>query len=172
MSGGADSRLVLRPERLAAEAFAPFGEVISTETAREVRTINHGYARRFHDLARLELHAVGGRPLLSLFRVTPLPPPIRIARMERHPLSSQAFFPLGGRPWLVVVAPPGEFDPAALRAFLARPDQGVNYQPGTWHHFCLALQAESDFLVIDRGGPGRDCDEVELDPARPVLVEV
>ena len=160
----------LRAEPLTAGAFAPFGEVIAAAEAAEVRTINLGYARRFHDLARLDLDTDGGRPVLSLFRVTPVPDPIRIARMERHPLSSQAFYPLGGRPWLVVVAPPGVFDPGALRAFLARADQGVNYRPGTWHHFCLALEAETDFLVIDRDGPGPDCDEVSVEPPREVIV--
>ncbi len=155
-------------ESLTPAAFAPFGDVISTAAAREVREINYGHCQRFHDLARLSLDREGGRPLLSLFRASPLPTPIRIQRMERHPLSSQAFYPLSGRPWLVVVAPPGEFDPCTLRAFLAEPGQGVNYLPGTWHHFCLALAEVSEFLVIDRGGPGDDCDEVELDPA-PVL---
>lgn len=163
---------LLKPEPLTAEAFAPFGDVLEAGERAQVREINYGYARRFHDLARLDLGAEGGRPLLSIMRSTPLPGPIRIARMERHPLSSQAFYPLSGRPYLVVVAPAGEFDSAGLRAFLAGPAQGVNYHPGTWHHFSLALEAVSDFLVIDRGGPGENCDEVVLDPASPVHVDL
>ncbi len=162
---------VLKPQPMNAAAFAPFGDVIDSDGATEVFTINDGLCQRFHDLARLDLDAEGGRPLLSLFRATPLPLPIRIARVERHPLSSQAFFPLSGRPWLVLVAPPGPFAPERLSAFLAGPNQGVNYRPGTWHHFCLALGEVSDFLVVDRGGPGANCDEVELDPRRPILLE-
>lgn len=161
---------LLVPQPLTAEAFAPFGDVIAFDAPAEVREINDGHCLRFHDLARLELDAEAGRPLVSLFRASPLPLPIRVQRMERHPLSSQAFYPLGARPWLVVVAPPGPFDPAAVRAFLARGDQGVNYRPGTWHHFCLALGQVSDFLVIDRGGPGENCDEVELPVVRQVAV--
>ena len=38
----------------------------------------------------------------------------------------------------------------------------VNYHAGTWHHPLLALDGISDFLVIDRAGPGNNCDEVEL----------
>ena len=36
---------------------------------------------------------------------------------------------------------------------------------GTWHHPLLALQAECDFLVVDRGGAASDhnCDEFALD---------
>lgn len=89
---------------------------------------------------------------------------------ERHPLGSQAFVPLSGRPYLVAVAPAGAFDPTAVQVFRARPDQGVNYARGVWHHFCLALGAESDFLVIDRAGPGDNLDEVNL--AAPDQIDV
>ncbi|HRJ66500.1 MAG TPA: ureidoglycolate lyase, partial [Alphaproteobacteria bacterium] len=46
---------------------------------------------------------------------------------------------------------------------VAAPRQGVNYHAGVWHHFSLALDAPSDFLVIDRGGSEKNCDEVFLD---------
>jgi len=153
---------------LTASAFARFGDVLSVDTAR-VRTINDGHTLR-HDLdARLTLTAAGGRAALSLFRASPLPAPLRLHKMERHALSSQAFYPLSGRPFLVVVAPAGDFDRAALRAFLAAPDQGVNYHAGVWHHYLLALQETSDFLVLDRLGPDENCDQVRLDP--PLRVE-
>jgi ureidoglycolate lyase len=155
--------LVLKPAPLTAEAFAPYGDVIEEASARELRQINYGYTERFHDLARLDLTASGGVPLLSLFRSTPLPKPVVVRAMERHPLSSQAFVPLSGRPYLVVVAAQGDFSVENLRSFVAAPHQGVNYHAGTWHHFSLALEAPSDFLVIDRGGPEKNCDEVFLD---------
>jgi ureidoglycolate lyase len=47
--------------------------------------------------------------------------------------------------------------------------EGVNYAPGVWHHPLLALEKESDFLVIDREGPGDNCEILTLDPA-PLLV--
>jgi len=72
--------------------------------------------------------------------------------------------PLQGRPFLVAVAPRGDFDPAAIRLFRAGAHQGVNYAKGVWHHFLLPLEAQSDFLVIDRAGPGENLDEVELAP--------
>ena len=77
-------------------------------------------------------------------------------------LSSQSFVPLGGRPYLVAVAPAGAFDPAAVRVFRAEGHQGVHYRKGTWHHFLLVLDADSDFLVVDRAGPGDNCDELAL----------
>lgn len=157
----------LSPQPLTAEAFAPFGDVIEASKRAEAIPINYGWTTRFNDLA--EISVGDGRAIVSLFRSRPLDPPV-LKVFERHPLGSQAFVPLQGRPYLVAVAPRGDFDPTAVRLFLASPGQGVNYAPGVWHHFLLALEAESDFLVIDRDGPGDNLDEVELAPADQIVV--
>ena len=149
----------ITPAPLTADAFAPFGEVIEASDGAEVMPINYGWTTRFNALADV---AVGdGRAIISIFRSKPLTPPV-LKIFERHPLGSQAFMPLNSRPFLVAVAPPGAFDPTAVRVFRAEATQGVNYAKGTWHHFLLALEAESDFLVVDREGPGENLDEVEL----------
>ena len=81
--------------------------------------------------------------------------------VERHPLGSQAFIPMQNEPWLIVVCDTGNKpEPINLRAFLATGKQGVNYRPGVWHHPLLVLKPDQDFLVVDRGGPGENCDEV------------
>ena len=146
--------IVARP--LSREAFAPFGDVI--EAAGASFPINDGMCDRFHDQARMEF--VGdGRAGISVGYGRPYPLPHAFDLMERHPLGSQAFMPLGDAPYLVVVAP----DPASPpRAFLARAGQGVSFRPGTWHHALLALERESDFLVVDRAGTAPNCDEVAL----------
>lgn len=149
----------LSPEPLTADAFAPFGDVIEASDRAEVLPINYGWTTRFNALTDV---AVGdGQAIISIFRSKPLSPLV-LKIFERHPLGSQAFMPLQGRPFLVAVAPPGEFDPMQVRVFRAEGRQGVNYGKGTWHHFLLALEAESDFLVVDREGPGENLDEVEL----------
>lgn len=152
----------LQIEPLTAEAFAPFGEVIAAVDTACRFTINGGNTERYHDLARIA-PGEDGRAIVSIFRGQPRALPFVVQMLERHPLGSQAFMPLGGRDYLVVVAPPGP-PPAldAVRVFLARGDQGVNYATGTWHHPLLALAEVSDFLVIDRSGPGDNCDEIEL----------
>ncbi|MCG8441289.1 MAG: ureidoglycolate lyase [Caulobacterales bacterium] len=155
---------VLVPAPLTAEAFRPFGDVIAAAAAETAIPINAGHCTRFHDLAGVDAAADGGRAGISIFRATPLAAPIAIAVMERHPLGSQAFIPLQKRPFLVVVAPPGELDPDAVRAFRAAPGQGVNYARGVWHHFLLALEEVSDFLVVDRIGPGENLEERDLPP--------
>jgi ureidoglycolate lyase len=158
----------LIPEPLTADAFAPFGDVIEASDRAEVMPINYGWTQRFNALT--DVSVGDGRAIISLFRSKPLEPLV-LKIFERHPLGSQAFMPLQGRPYLVAVAPAGEFDVAKVRVFRAAPHQGVNYARGTWHHFLLALEAESDFLVVDRdGGPGENLDEVELSPADWIAV--
>ena len=148
----------LEIEPLTKAAFAPFGDVISKAESDHFM-INGGSTRRFHDLAKVEILG-GGHPLINIFEATPLEYPLSIKMVERHPLGSQAFIPLQGRPYLVVVAEACETpEPNQLRAFIARPDQGVNYHAGTWHHPVLALEGVSDFLVVDRGGKRHNCDE-------------
>lgn len=156
------------PEPLTADAFAPFGDVIEASDRAEMIPINYGWTTRFNALTDV---AVGdGQVILSIFRSKPLTAPI-LKIFERHPLGSQAFMPLQGRPFLVAVAPPGDFDAAKVRVFRAEAHQGVNYAKGTWHHFLLALEAESDFLVVDREGPGENLDEVELAEADWIAVQ-
>jgi ureidoglycolate lyase len=159
----------LSPQPLTAEAFAPFGDVIEASDRAEQVAINYGYTRRFNDLATIDVADGGGRAIVSLFRARPLEPPV-LKIFERHPLGSQSFTPLQGRPFLVAVAPAGDFNPAEVRLFRAGPQQGVNYRKGVWHHFLLPLEAESDFLVIDRAGPGGNLDEIELAEADWILV--
>ncbi|TVT59319.1 MAG: ureidoglycolate lyase [Azoarcus sp. PHD] len=153
----------LRVEPLSREAFAPFGEVIEASDAVKHFTINAGNTERYHDLANIEPGA-DGRVIVSIFRGQPRALPFHVEMMERHPLASQAFIPMSGKPYLVVVAPAGEAPTAAqLRVFVARGDQGVNYATSVWHHPLLALGAVCDFLVVDRAGPGQNCDEITLD---------
>lgn len=152
-------------EPLSQDAFAPFGQVIEASEAAQHFTINDGNTERYHDLARIDPGA-DGRAIVSIFRGLPRQLPFEVCMMERHPLASQAFVPLSGHPYLVVVAPAGPAPTVdLLRGFLCRADQGVNYAVGVWHHPLLALHAVSDFLVIDRSGPGRNCDIVALSPA-------
>jgi len=158
-----DNRQILTPKPLTSESFMAFGDVIEVNNDRENFVINNGFTRRYHDLAQVDVADKNGHALINIFRSTPLKQPIVIKMMERHPYGSQAFIPMGTNSYLVVVAPAGEFDMKNIEVFIANSTQGVNYHKGTWHHFCLALDSESDFLVVDRGGAGDNCDVLELD---------
>ena len=166
-------RHALKIERLSPAAFQPFGDVIEASEAGLHFSINGGFAERFHDLARIDVNTQGGRPIISIFKAKPRQFPLQLLRLERHPLGSQAFIPMSSRPFLVVVALASpELDPQQLRCFLAAPGQGVNYARGTWHHPLIALDAPSDFLVLDRAGATGDanCDEHAL-AGNPVWID-
>ena len=163
---------ILPVETLTRAAFAPFGDVIEADGAQHFE-INNGSTTRFHDLARIDVAAQRGHALVNIFRARPLPMPLTIAMVEKHPLGSQAFVPLEAAPFLVVVAPPGDtVEPDDLRAFLAEAGQGVNYAPGVWHHPVIALGRETDFLVIDRGGPGDNLAEFFFDKGERRVVGI
>src|ERR1043165_4521620 len=108
----------LTPEPLTAEAFVPFGRVIEASDAAAKLDINQGHAIRYDRLAEIDVADEGGNGVISLFRARPLGEPV-LKMFERHPLGSQTFMPLSGRPYLVAVAPPGHFDPAKIRLFRA-----------------------------------------------------
>src|SRR5215469_9326479 len=95
---------ILHLEPLTRAAFAPFGDVIELTGARHF-PINGGTTERFHDLAAIDVSEAGGRAIVSVFRAQPRAWPVEIAMMERHPLGSQAFVPLGDVDYAVVVAP-------------------------------------------------------------------
>ena len=161
----------LTPEPLTAEAFAPFGSVIHASDDAVKLDINQGHAVRYDRLADVDVADGGGIGVISLFRARTLDEMV-LKAFERHPLGSQSFVPMNGQPYLVAVAPAGEFDPAEVRLFRAEGHQGVHYRKGVWHHFLLALGGESDFLVVDRAGPGDNLEEVALAPGDEIRIRM
>ena len=150
-------------EALTKQAFAPFGEVIETENSAHFM-INSGSTKRYHKLATVETSSPADEAIISIFSVQATPMPMTIRMLERHPLGSQAFIPLLGQPFLIVVAPVAAIpELASVRAFRSNGRQGVNYHRGVWHHPVLALAASDDFLVVDRSGAGNNCDEYFFD---------
>jgi ureidoglycolate lyase len=161
-------RLVARP--LTAEAFAPFGTVISADGLSS-RPINAGTTMRFDVIADLQLTIGGGTPLLAIYRASAREFPLQLVEFERHARGSQVFVPMAGARFVVVVAR-GDAPLAAeaLHAFTVEGTQGVILAPGTWHHGLLARDA-GDFVVLERGAPAGepvDCDVVHL----PAAVEL
>ncbi|MDY1045335.1 ureidoglycolate lyase [Pseudomonas coleopterorum] len=146
-------------EPLTKAAFAPFGDVIETEGSAHF-LINNGSTQRFDRLADVQLGTEQDQAVISIFRARTLPMPLTVRMLERHPLGSQAFIPLLGNAFLIVVAPAGDVPRSEdVRAFISDGRQGINYHKGVWHHPVLALHDQDDFLIVDRKGPGNNCDE-------------
>ena len=155
-----DSRRLVA-KRLTAAAFAPYGDVV-TSAGQAGFAINAGTSMRV-EMPQPDVLGHGGRPSLSVFRASATRLPLALRELERHRLGSQTFLPLGGMPFLVVVAL-GDDSPdlASLAAFRLDGSAGITFRRGTWHHPLLAL-AEGDFAVIERRGAEVDCDVVKLD---------
>jgi ureidoglycolate lyase len=155
------------PGPLTPEAFAPYGDVIDYPHSLTGKPANGGTALRFDGIAGLVLTAEGGTPELSYLRASPASLPFTCEALERHPLSSQLFMPVRSARFLVVVAL-GDLRPEAftMRSFITEPGQGVNYAPGTWHHALIAIDRQTDFLVLgrSRARPEEDLDIFILDP--------
>lgn len=147
---------LIRAEPLTAAAFAPFGDVIEARGAADLM-INAGRCARHHDLAALDF-GPEGRAGISVFVSEPVRLPHAVDLVERHPLGSQSFLPLSEAPFLVVVAPDVGDRPGPPRGFVTAPGQGVSYRRGTWHGVLTPLDAPQRFAVVDRIGPGENCE--------------
>jgi len=146
----------LIPIALNADDFAPFGDVIEPRGAPD-KLINQGMCGRYHDLARLDFS--DGRAGISLFDAKARTLPCIIEMVERHPDGSQAFIPISGTPFLVLVAEDAGGTPVNPRAFVTGPGQSINLHRNIWHGVLWPIGAPGQYAVIDRIGAGGNLEE-------------
>jgi ureidoglycolate lyase len=152
-------RLPLRP--IAATDFAPYGWLADADGAAGL-PINEGSSQRIDGVGELQLTAEGGAPCLALFRARPRDPRGPWQVLERHRLGTQTFVPMGGAPYVVLVAlGDARPDEQTLAAFTVAGSQAVTLRAGTWHHGLIAPQG-GDFVVIERRGAEADCECADL----------
>jgi ureidoglycolate lyase len=134
--------MIIVAEPIDAEAFAPFGDLLTAPREPGRHAFGSG-------LANLRATA---KSELTLSRVAPHGAlPLAVSEMERHAYSSQSFVPLSVARWLVIVAPSGADgapDGRRARAFLAGPQQGVTYRVGTWHYPITVLDETAQFAIF------------------------
>lgn len=160
--------IVAKP--LAADSFAPFGEVIEIGGGNDHYFINAGRAERYHALAKADAQGPNAHVLISTVRAQPIERPLQITLVERHPLGSQAFIPLEPRPFLIVVCRDTANGPGEPQAFVTGPGQGINYARNVWHGLLAPIGEPQDFAIVDRGGDGINLEEhVFAEPYEIVL---
>ena len=146
---------IIKPIKINRSNFAIYGDLISAEDIDPI-DINAGYAKRFDDLADLNTSKDEGKTVVSIFSALKRIFPMTVDMMEKHPLSSQAFIPMKETTFLSFVAPPGDFpEISKIQSFIVPPKVGINYKPGIWH-FPLISTEDTNFLVIDRKGNGKN----------------
>ncbi len=127
---------------LDADAFAPFGQVISRPA-------------RLGDRASYEAGLSSHRPRatirLLVNHVAPTTLPLVATKLERHRYSSQTFLPLAVSRYVVITAPSlasGAPDVNGIVGFIAEGTQGITYAANVWHHPICALDEPASFAVL------------------------
>jgi ureidoglycolate lyase len=149
--------LIAQP--LTPEAFAPYGEVITSPVEHGRQYFEQAFGNGRSD-ARASLSMVFRPPVDGL--------PLRSNYLERHEFSSQTFVPIDCGRWLIVVAPHaagGGPDMSRACAFIAQPHQGVTYRMNTWHHGLTLLDKPGRMAVFMwRDGGKLDEEFVDVEP--------
>ena len=146
---------IFKPIKISRSSFSAYGDLISTDDINPI-DINAGYATRFDNLANVDTSNDGGKTVVSIFSALKRTFPMKIDMMEKHPLGSQAFIPMKETTFLSFVAPLGKSPEInKIQSFIIPPKTGINYKPGIWH-FPLISTEDTDFLVIDRKGSGKN----------------
>ena len=127
MSSAALRQIVLPIVELTPESFAPFGQVIATSADGKIYDAEDAQLELGRGIPRFYIMSLKHRPL-SFHSIT------------RHLLVTQCLASVGGKPWLVAVAPPvdpdtvtAKPDPALIKAFRVPGDQGIKLHRSTWH---------------------------------------
>jgi ureidoglycolate lyase len=161
----------LQTERLEPIAFRSFGEVI--EASGNPQSVNQGRGKRFDLTIGLRAaDARAARPVTAIYRIDPSALPFEVRVIERHPLSTQLFYPNRAGRFLVCVFAArldGEPDADNVHAFIGNSSQGVVYHAGTWHGPLVALDEPGEFLMQQWQCDGPlDCEERAL--AAPIRI--
>jgi len=129
------------------EKLAKYGTVLGYNPDVEPLPIEfYGGAAKVRRVA--EFRAVGEieMPITTLQRR-----PFEVNYMERHPLHTQAFVSLGGKPFVACFAPPNEKelpDLDEVEAFLFDGSAGFMMHENTWHEFPFAVLDDTQLMVI------------------------
>lgn len=170
--------ITLIPAALTAEAFAPYGDVVSGEGAASELMNGRAYERHL-DLANIDIGSGSAhRVQLGLVECNePEVYPYCLKAMERHPESSQLFYPLFDHDYLVAVAPASNsaeinnIDPSSIELFLASSKQGINYRRGVWHMPMLGIAKGDRFLMVERNDMHLNC-EIYTFPTYQLIIEL
>ena len=129
--------------------FFEFGDFIHPFD-KEPENINTNTTKSYFDLANIEILGKDNKARLNLFDATKRIFPLAIDMLEKHPLSSQVFMPLGNYPFFVIVCPPSaKPDLKNLKIFKVENGSGVNFKPMVWHFPLISID-DAKFITIDK----------------------
>lgn len=129
---------------------APFGELLGTEDLEPLQRGSGFYATR---TALFRPGVLSSDAPVDLLVYDSDPRPFEVRFLERHVQITQTFLPLGGVPYVVVVARPAAAEDehgfpllSEIHAFVVPGSVGINLHRGTWHEPPFPL-VPSRFLI-------------------------
>ena len=129
--------------------FNEFGDFINPYE-KKAEDINTNTTKSYFDLANIEILGEDKNVRLNLFDAKKREFPLMIDMLEKHPFSSQVFFPLGNNPFIVVACPANE-KPNLNHLSIFKVDNGfgVNFKPRVWHFPLISID-DAKFITIDK----------------------
>ncbi len=131
----------IRAKSMLSEDFKQYGNVLNTP----------GNVARLDNAAKLQNKRSHAKPNLLIAKAEPTLFPMTIKKMERHPESSQTFFPLDVKQYLILVCPNSHNNQPNIKkidAFVVEGNQGINYLPGVWHYPITTLDKTGIFAAL------------------------
>jgi len=131
------------------EALAPYGQILGYHDDVTPMPIDfYGGAVKVHRVVDFISDEQTELPLVTVQRR-----PFEVRWMERHFKHTQTFIPLGGTPFVAVMAPPNDEELPDLdwaEAFLFDGSAGFTMKLGTWHEFPFAIEDDTHLIVMLR----------------------
>ncbi len=145
------------------DALQPYGVMLGASMSTPRRSAFYGESVELWSPGEFRSDA---DTCLSVARVHPRVN--EVTWMERHFKHTQAFIPMGGTPFAMVLGAPTATnvpDPDSVRAFRFDGGSGLMMRIGTWHEFPFALGRPADLVVVLRNETNRDLEMKENDEA-------
>jgi len=175
----------LSVEPLTAAPFKPFGAAMHPDAAQKTESANGGTATKYEKIVKITDNYAECKsktpsyPNCNVTRSTPQ----KLGKnglysgtvMERHPYTTQSFFPMGVAPekycYMVIEAPSkadkDEPDMSKAKAFVANGITGVTQNANQWHSPMCAINQPIQFSVFQymNGVADEDCEFFHLSEA-------
>jgi ureidoglycolate lyase len=138
---------LLSPSLVSQETFAPFGEIIAERGDPLPHVYGDTMAVYLGSLHECDTEKM--EFVVTRYRLRGQ----KVPYLERHSAITQAFIPLGGSPFLFVLAAPdaplrnGVPELSSLSAFVVPGDCGIQLHRGTWHEVPIPL-VDNSLLIV------------------------
>ena len=139
---------VLKVQKLTAENFAPYGQVVEYKTLQPA-AVEKEYTF-WNNLAQLSIEGKVDFCILEVVKRERT-----FSKIERHIRTEEAFFALDGDNIILTAQPtPGEKfpDPETVAAFYLEQGKGVIFKQGAWHWLPFPLKEKNTLLILCRQG--------------------